>query len=66
MQTVAKISFIDLKYGMFGNGFSLGTAWMPVPGLLGNCLDASTWLREKYFFLQKNWDHQDFFIFCMQ
>ena len=30
MQIVAEISFIDLKYGMFGNCFSLGTAWMPV------------------------------------
>ena len=29
-QIVAEISFIDLKYGMFGNCFSLGTALMPV------------------------------------
>ena len=30
VQIGAKISFKDLKYDMFGNCFSLGTAWMPV------------------------------------
>ena len=30
VQIVAKVSFINLKYGMFGNFFSLETAWVPV------------------------------------